>query len=289
MKVKAITLLSLAGMVTVATLCDAQEVVDRYGTPVDNSLTVRPIVRNANRASRIVGLRVRNYQNQELGRVEDVVFDFNTGRIAYVALSVPGIGGDHLVAVPPGAIVPATDGSNQLVMNIDPARLETAPSFARDNWPEVDRSFAGAEEFWGPTLNLRPGDRYYSSRNSDYYPRPPVTQTYRDEYRVDQGVAPRYQASTSTEQSRPYVTRSSFRGQVIAVDPETRTMSVESKTGEIRDFVFSDRPNLQLKNTRNPRIIDIKVGYPVIVGYREDPDGTLMAQTVIRTDTPEVK
>jgi sporulation protein YlmC with PRC-barrel domain len=269
----------MAALAGAALPASAQEVVEHNGT-----LAIRPVVRPANRASRIVGLPVRNYQNQELGRVEDVVFDLNTGRIAYVVVAVPSDTGDRWVAVPPGALTAAADGSNQLVMNMDRLRLQSAPTFARDNWPDVDRPFTGAEAFWGPALNV-------AEREGVDLNRPPVT-VYTpppNDYRTYQGVAPRYESSTTTERTRPYVTRSSFRGQVTAVNPETRTMSVESKAGEIRDFVFSDRPNLQLKNNRNPRIVDIKVGFPVIVGYREDPDGTLTAQTVIRTDTPEVK
>jgi hypothetical protein len=81
----------------------------------------------------------------------------------------------------------------------------------------------------------------------------------------------------------------SFRGSIVAVNPEARTMSVEAPTGEVRHFEFGDRPNLQLFHTRYPRLIDLRVGFPVRVGFRVEQDGTHVAHTVIRTDRPEVR
>ena len=111
-------------------------------------------------------------------------------------------------------------------------------------------------------------------------------------YPADQGTPPRYQSSGSTytvEQEHARTERATFRGRVVAVSPENRTLRVESDTGETREFVFTDRPTITLKDSRNPSIVDIKVGYPVSVGYRETADGRYVAQTVIRRDAPEVR
>ena len=275
MKVCNIALLSsVAFLATTAVPSLAQEFQERPGYTVEDR---GDFVANGNRASRIVGMHVRNYQNQDLGRVEDVVFNLQSGRIAYVVLSVPTNEGHKLVAVPPNALLPSAEDHSRLVMNMDRGRLERVQGFTKDNWPDPNRPFVGSETLWG-YANPAP-------------PPPPVDYpTYRsDQYRVEQGTAPRYEAYTGTDQYRSVSDRSSFRGRIIAVSPETRTLTVESNSGEVRDFVFADRPNLQLKNNRYPRIVDLKVGFPVTVGYREDPDGTCVAQTVIRTDTPEVK
>jgi len=280
---------AFAALSTVAAL--AQDVTEHTWTTGNEPaglLVTRPAaVHNSNRASRIVDMRVLNSQNQDLGRVEDVVFDLQTGRIAYVVLALPGAFGSRLVAVPPSALSNMAGDSNTLVLNIDPVRLDRSTTFSRDNWPDLDRPFAGNERLWGMST-----DRYDPNRVVPYQP-------YRsDSFASDQGASPRYEASSSTERfippppptERPLdVRRSSFRGKVIAVNPETRALSVESSTGEIHDFIIGDRPNIQLKNNRNPRIVDIKVGYPIVVGYREEPDGTSIAQTIIRTDAPEVR
>jgi hypothetical protein len=279
----------------------AQNALDRTGNYFDDrdAPARTTMVRNANKASRVVGMRVKNLQNQDLGRISDVVFDLQTGRIAYAVLAFPGEDGEKLIAVPPGALSVASDDSSKLMLDMDRARLDRAPGFSRNNWPDVDRPFADAGSLWNLT------ERRYSTRDQDYYDRDHSARADLDRYRSDyyrsevaqpdQGVPPRYQTYRETERYRPsdrervYSDRGTFRGHVIAVSPESRTLSVESNAGEVRDFVFGDRPNIQLKNNRNPRIVDIKVGFPIIVGYREDPDGTYVAQTIIRTDTPEVK
>lgn len=66
-------------------------------------------------------------------------------------------------------------------------------------------------------------------------------------------------------------------------------MTLENEWGRTREFVFDDKPTITLKDNRNPKIVDLKVGFPVSVGYHEKADGTFVAQTIIRTDTPEVK
>jgi sporulation protein YlmC with PRC-barrel domain len=270
----------------------AQDGVERTWNPRedrDHFTTTRPgAVRNSNRASQVVGMHVRDYQDRDLGRIDDVVLDFRTGRIAYVVLAVPAQAGDRFVAVPASALSQGND-ANRLVLNVDRSQLERAPSFARDSWPDLDRPLPGMEIFGVPTADR---DRRYSSYPSDA--NRPIVETFprerTDTYTTGQGVAPRYEGSTATERWQTPVTaaprRSSFRGRIVAVNPETRMLSVEAESGEIRDFVIGDRPNIQLKNSSNPRIIDLKVGFPIVVGYRENPDGTSIAQTIIRTDAP---
>jgi len=64
-------------------------------------------------------------------------------------------------------------------------------------------------------------------------------------------------------------------------------MTVEGPSGT-REFKFTERPTLTLKDNRNPRLSDLRVGFPVTVGFHEE-NGTYMAHSVIRSDTPEVK
>jgi hypothetical protein len=64
-------------------------------------------------------------------------------------------------------------------------------------------------------------------------------------------------------------------------------MTVEGPNGS-RTFSFADRPVIALKDSRNPSLIDLKVGFPVVVGYQQE-DGKYIATTVTRTDAPEVR
>src|SRR5438094_9170843 len=58
------------------------------------------------KASKIIGMEVKNLQNEKLGKVDELAVDLESGRIALAVLSVGaflGIG-DTLVAVPPSAL-----------------------------------------------------------------------------------------------------------------------------------------------------------------------------------------
>ena len=84
----------------------------------------------AEKASDIIGMEVKSYQDEKLGKVNDLVVDLETGRIVQVILSSGGfIGvGDTLVAVPPGAL--HRDATNKLIhLNADKEKLKAAPRF----------------------------------------------------------------------------------------------------------------------------------------------------------------
>lgn len=90
------------------------------------------------RASALVGMNVKNSQGEKLGDVKDVVFNINSGKINYVAVSFGGfLGvGEKLFAVPFQSLDSAKDGSSyHLVINVDKATLEKAPSFDKNSWP----------------------------------------------------------------------------------------------------------------------------------------------------------
>jgi sporulation protein YlmC with PRC-barrel domain len=93
-------------------------------------------VRRTNKASGLIGMEVRNSENQKLGEVKDLVMDMNSGRVSYAVLSVGGfLGiGEKLIALPPGALK-ATDAGEYLVLNADKAKIQAAPGFAATAWP----------------------------------------------------------------------------------------------------------------------------------------------------------
>jgi sporulation protein YlmC with PRC-barrel domain len=106
-------------------------------------------VTKINRSSEVVGMDVRNLENERLATVNDLVFDFESGRIAYAVLSVGGfLGiGDKLVAIPFEILKPA-QGEEHLLLNVSKDRLAGAPGFAKDNYPSLDTRAWGAEAGW---------------------------------------------------------------------------------------------------------------------------------------------
>ena len=102
-----------------------------------------PHARQANRlhgaakASEIIGMTVNNYQNEKLGKVEDLAVDVESGRVVQIILSIGGfIGiGDTLTAVPPGALHHDV-AQKVLHLDADKEKLKAAPKFEMSRWAE---------------------------------------------------------------------------------------------------------------------------------------------------------
>lgn len=94
-------------------------------------------------ATSVIGDSVVNPQGEELGKIEEVMLDVDGERIAYAVVSFGGfLGmGDKLFAVPWGAL--RVDAEKEcLVLNTSKERLEEAPGFDKNDWPDMaDRSF----------------------------------------------------------------------------------------------------------------------------------------------------
>ena len=108
-------------------------------------------------ASTICSDRVWNNAGEEVGSIEELMIDVNTGQVAYAVLSFGGfLGlGDKLFAIPWNAL--QLDISNK-VFRLDVAKksLENAPGFDKDNWPDM------ADVTWGKSIHAYYGyDPYW--------------------------------------------------------------------------------------------------------------------------------
>ncbi|HEX8948976.1 MAG TPA: PRC-barrel domain-containing protein [Dissulfurispiraceae bacterium] len=106
------------------------------------------------RASKIIGMNVKNPQGETLGDVKDIAIDDKTGRIAYAVLapsSSVGAGSKYF-AIPWKALTFSTTGDN-LILNASKDKLKNAPGFNKDNWPDF------ANQQWGSEVH-----RYYGQQ-----------------------------------------------------------------------------------------------------------------------------
>jgi sporulation protein YlmC with PRC-barrel domain len=88
-------------------------------------------------ASSLIGDGVRNSAGEDLGTIKDMVLDLDGGNVVYAVLSFGGfLGlGDKLFAIPWDSL--NIDMQNRVVvLDVPRDRLENAPGFDRDNWPE---------------------------------------------------------------------------------------------------------------------------------------------------------
>lgn len=103
-------------------------------------------------ASTITGDEVFNLQDENLGKIQDIMLDITEGKIRYAVLSSGGfLGmGDHLFAVPWRAFKLDTE-NHRFLLDIDLDRLKKAPGFNKDEWPNM------ADPTWNATI-----DSYYT-------------------------------------------------------------------------------------------------------------------------------
>ncbi|MGH9439032.1 MAG: PRC-barrel domain-containing protein [Terriglobia bacterium] len=97
-------------------------------------------------ASTLSGDKVVNLQEEDLGKIEEIMIDLESGRIAYAVLSFGGfLGlGDKLFAIPWNALKIDTV-QKQFILNVNKELLKQAPGFAKDRWPNMSDLGWGAE------------------------------------------------------------------------------------------------------------------------------------------------
>ena len=83
-------------------------------------------------SSSLTGDKVFNLQNEDLGKIEDLMID------AYAVLSFGGIlgMGDKLFAIPWTALR-LDEERKCFVLDVAKETLESAPGFDKDNWPDL--------------------------------------------------------------------------------------------------------------------------------------------------------
>jgi sporulation protein YlmC with PRC-barrel domain len=111
------------------------------------------------RASDIIGADVHNQRGEALGEINDLIVDVNNGRVYYAVLSFGGIAGmgDKLFAYPLRAFKPASD-RDELVLNVDQSKLQAAPGFRGDRWPDWnDNGYRrDVDRYYGDTVGVKP-------------------------------------------------------------------------------------------------------------------------------------
>lgn len=95
------------------------------------------------KSSDLTGKKITNPSGEDLGKLEEIVVDANSGRILYGVLSFGGVlgVGDKLFAIPWSSLSLTSDYKS-FVLDIDKDRLKTASGFDKGQWPNF------ADEQW---------------------------------------------------------------------------------------------------------------------------------------------
>lgn len=107
-------------------------------------------------AHTLIGDKVVNVAEEDLGDIKEIMLDMQTGQVAYAVLAFGGwFGmGEKLFAVPWQALHIDTD-NERLVLNVEQERLRNAPGFNKEEWPDMDDiAWANSiHSFYGTDLN----------------------------------------------------------------------------------------------------------------------------------------
>lgn len=123
------------------------------------------VVSTTFRASKLIGMEVKNTRDEKVGSIADMVVDTPSGQVRYAALSVGGfLGiGDKLFAVPWKSMVLKHDGSGSFfVLDVTKEKLQNAPGFDEKHWPDFGNSDFGTriDKYYGVdhdhTVSARP-------------------------------------------------------------------------------------------------------------------------------------
>lgn len=89
-------------------------------------------------ANTLTDVRVRNHANEELGLLEELMIDLDTGAVRYAILGMGGfLGlGERMIALPWGALH-YSSADEMFVVDFERTKLESAPSFDRNHWPNM--------------------------------------------------------------------------------------------------------------------------------------------------------
>lgn len=109
-------------------------------------------------AGSLMGEDVYNLLDEDLGDVKELMLDMRSGKVAYAVLSFGGfLGmGEKLFAVPWAALTLDTE-NKRFTLNVSKERLESAPGFDADNWPDM------ADPTWATGIHS-----YYGTVSSPY-------------------------------------------------------------------------------------------------------------------------
>jgi sporulation protein YlmC with PRC-barrel domain/Cu/Ag efflux protein CusF len=145
------SIVAVLGLLCTTTVSAAQQRADEPG------MTSR-----LHRASEMIGTEVENPQGENLGKIEEIVIDPVDNSVAYAVLSFGGfLGlGEKYFAIPWRALQHRGEGGETVVLDVDKERLENAPGFNKNDWPDM------ANRSWGEEIHAYYGQQPYWERRA---------------------------------------------------------------------------------------------------------------------------
>ncbi len=89
-------------------------------------------------ASSLASDSVKNLEGEDLGKVEELMIDLKSGRVAYAVVSFGGgfMKSSKFFAIP-WASLSVDQADKKIILNVPRETLETAEGFDKDHWPDM--------------------------------------------------------------------------------------------------------------------------------------------------------
>ncbi len=164
---------------------------------------------------------------------------------ASAVLSVGGFLGlnEKYIAVPLNALTPAP-GEDHLILDADKQRLERAPGFAKNKWPDLDAPA------WGAATG------FASTSHQARYPTAAGTSG---------------QSSLEKGSGTAHSQESEYSGKITDVNLADRTLTLKGDNGD-KKFTVADDAKLYAGPHETSKLEDLKVGSKATVQYEQQGD-----------------
>jgi sporulation protein YlmC with PRC-barrel domain len=116
-------------------MSEQQIIHTEYSTPFRRVLSASTLAKDS----------VFNLRDENVGSIKQIMIDVPTGRVAYAVLSVGGfLGiGERLFAIP-WTTLALDEDRKCFILDVDKQRLENAPGFDKDRWPDMADASCGS-------------------------------------------------------------------------------------------------------------------------------------------------
>jgi sporulation protein YlmC with PRC-barrel domain len=101
---------------------------------------------------------VTNEYGDDLGRIEDVMVDIESGRVAFAVISASGglLGREPRMYAVPWSALKVSLHDKKVILNVAKDTIANAPSFHRNSWPDLSNlswlreiyAYYGVQPYW---------------------------------------------------------------------------------------------------------------------------------------------
>ena len=120
---------------------------ERQKEAIERTQESNKSMQQVSRASKIIGTKVKNPNDENLGDIKDLVIDPESGQVVYGVVSFGGVlgMGDKLFAIPWDALRWNPD-KKYYVLDLDKDTLKKAPGFDKKHWPDTSNKWERLRE-----------------------------------------------------------------------------------------------------------------------------------------------